>query len=96
MALSVHAQKSLDKRGHLNGGGRGIRTPVSFSAKTVFKAACFNRSHMPACLIHCTEISMKIMRGRMEVVVRKLSEMSGFDMDHIVLILENSLGHQEF
>ena len=31
----------------LNGGGRGIRTPVTLSGKAVFKTACFNRSHIP-------------------------------------------------
>ncbi len=29
------------------GGGRGIRTPVTFAGKAVFKTACFNRSHIP-------------------------------------------------
>jgi hypothetical protein len=37
----------LDYRGSLNGGGRGIRTPVTLSGKAVFKTACFNRSHIP-------------------------------------------------
>jgi hypothetical protein len=31
----------------VNGGGRGIRTPVTLSGKAVFKTACFNRSHIP-------------------------------------------------
>ena len=31
----------------MNGGGRGIRTPVTLSGKAVFKTACFNRSHIP-------------------------------------------------
>jgi uncharacterized membrane protein YphA (DoxX/SURF4 family) len=31
----------------LDGGGRGIRTPVTLSGKAVFKTACFNRSHIP-------------------------------------------------
>jgi hypothetical protein len=33
--------------GAVNGGGRGIRTPVGLSPKAVFKTACFNRSHIP-------------------------------------------------
>ena len=76
--------------------GEGFESPLAFRLKRFSGPYVSTAQHMPACLIHCTEISMKIMRGRMEVVVRKLSEMSGFDMDHIVLILENSLGHQEF
>ena len=30
-----------------NGGGRGIRTPVTLAGKAVFKTACFNHSHIP-------------------------------------------------
>jgi hypothetical protein len=36
-----------DRETGLNGGGRGIRTPVTFAGKAVFKTACFNRSHIP-------------------------------------------------
>jgi hypothetical protein len=31
----------------VDGGGRGIRTPVTLSGKAVFKTACFNHSHIP-------------------------------------------------
>ncbi len=34
-------------RAHYDGGGRGIRTPVTLAGKAVFKTACFNRSHIP-------------------------------------------------
>jgi hypothetical protein len=37
----------LDALEQVNGGGRGIRTPVGLSPKAVFKTACFNRSHIP-------------------------------------------------
>jgi hypothetical protein len=36
-----------DCLGFVDGGGRGIRTPVTLAGKAVFKTACFNRSHIP-------------------------------------------------
>jgi hypothetical protein len=38
---------SLDVLERLDGGGRGIRTPVTRQGKAVFKTACFNHSHIP-------------------------------------------------
>ena len=37
----------FDAISQLDGGGRGIRTPVTLSGKAVFKTACFNHSHIP-------------------------------------------------
>ena len=37
----------LDVAERLDGGGRGIRTPVTLAGKAVFKTACFNHSHIP-------------------------------------------------
>jgi hypothetical protein len=42
---SINRRRSQSYRP--NGGGRGIRTPVTFAGKAVFKTACFNRSHIP-------------------------------------------------
>ena len=38
---------SLDVLESVDGGGRGIRTPVTRQGKAVFKTACFNHSHIP-------------------------------------------------
>ena len=38
---------SLDGMEPVDGGGRGIRTPVTRQGKAVFKTACFNHSHIP-------------------------------------------------
>src|ERR1700749_2177565 len=38
---------SLDGMEPVDGGGRGIRTPVTRKGKAVFKTACFNHSHIP-------------------------------------------------
>jgi hypothetical protein len=54
--------------GGLDGGGRGIRTPVTLSGKAVFKTACFNRSHIPPreqrLLRNDTTFPVSVLRGR--------------------------------
>src|SRR5580700_4256336 len=50
----------------LDGGGRGIRTPDTLSGITVFKTACFNRSHIPPRGVSC--VAFSIVRPLLPVV----------------------------